>query len=177
GRSSPAASWRAGAGAARGSGSPGADTLLVQRGVERLVEQGADALRGGVLLGEDPARDLVGLGIAGPGRNSPQQLVAADLEVLEGECEGRKLGRRVGLSLEEHAPVERAEPERRILELRWCGPARIEPSGNQPLMLLGLLAVILVGRGELRRARQLRPLLGKLERLRLDCMRIGEVLI
>jgi hypothetical protein len=70
-----------------------------------------DLARRGALLGEDLAGDRCRLGIAGTICNPAQELVAGDLEVLEGEREPRQLRRGVRLGREERADVQRPEAQ------------------------------------------------------------------
>jgi hypothetical protein len=82
--------------------------------VERACEQSCCV----ALLAEDGLDGTRGLGVAGGVRHALQLLVTADLEVLEGIRKRDELSRRIGVSLEERAPVQRAKPHRRVLQRR-----------------------------------------------------------
>ena len=68
--------------------------------------------------------------------------------MLEGVREGGELERRVGLRLEEDAPVERPESHGGVLEPRRARVAGVQPPGQQDLVLRGLDPVLLIDGGE-----------------------------
>src|SRR5436190_14107403 len=109
---------------------------LLQRGVERLVKQGMEASRGGVLLREDLLGCLHALLITGPAGHALEHLVGADLEMLERVGKRGELGGRVGLGAKEGRPVERPEAQSGVLELRRARTTGIKPGGDQLLMAL-----------------------------------------
>src|SRR5947209_11572697 len=95
--------------------------------------------------------------------------------MLEGKGEARELGRRVGLGAEERTKVQRAGAQREVLERGGGGVVGLQSARDEVLVATGLLEVVDEGRGEIRFARDARPLLEQLDRLRLDGVGIGEV--
>src|SRR5919204_5466238 len=97
-----------------------------ERGRHGFVERSCDPpsglplLRQNVLDGIDRPRvvDLL--------RDALQLFVAADLEVLERVRKTRELAGRIGMSLEEGGPVQRAESKRSILQRRRISAQSVE---------------------------------------------------
>jgi hypothetical protein len=102
-----------------------------------------------------------------------KQLIARDLEVLEGVRERRELPGRVGMRPEKGAPVQAAEPHRRVLEHRRAGVVHGEAALDHVRMLTRLLQVAFVDLGEERVARRFGSALQQRDRLPLDRMGIG----
>jgi hypothetical protein len=92
--------------------------LSLQRRRHCLVEGARDAVRSLPLLRQDAPDEGDRLLVARPLGHTAQLLVAADLQVLERASERGELPGRVRMGLEERAPVEGAEPERRVLQRR-----------------------------------------------------------
>src|SRR5207237_1801009 len=105
-----------------------------------------------------------------------QQLVRADLEVLEREGERSELAGSVGVPLEEGAPVERAEPHERILERARVAAERVQPFLDELGVVASLVEMLGEDARELRVLDDLRPALEQLDRLLLDRVRVRQVL-
>src|SRR5204863_7278662 len=127
-----------------------------------------DPLRALSPLREGPLRHLGGPLVGGPFRDTPQLLVPADLEVLERVRERGELAGRVGMALEERAPVERAEAERCVLQRGRIAAERVQTLLQELRMVARLGEMLGIDRSELRVARQLRAAFEQLDRLRLD---------
>ena len=149
----------------------------MEGGLECVGEQRPNLLRGRALLGENPPGQLVGFLVAGALGNAAQQLVGRDLEMLERVREPRQLRRRVGLRAEERAPIESADVQRGILELRRRSATRLQSLLEGISVALGFGQVLLVGGDEVAVTGELGALPEQRDRLLLDRMGIGEVLV
>src|SRR3954452_6854564 len=116
-----------------------AQVARLQRRFDGVVEVRRNRGAGRALLAEDPLGDPDGLLVAGALRDALQLLVRAHLEELHGVGEAGELRGRVGLRLEEGAPVERPQPQRGVLQLAGRPAERL-----QTLLLRGLLSARLV---------------------------------
>jgi hypothetical protein len=113
--------------------------------------------------------------VTGGGGDARQLLVAPDLEVLEGVRERDELPGRVGMPLEERAPVERAESHGCVLQRRRVAAERIEPGLNELGVLARLGEVVGKRRFELSVMDEARCALQQADRLLLDRVRVRDV--
>src|SRR5207248_9933220 len=123
--------------------------LSLQARLDRAVERARDLPRSDAFLARDRFRQLGRRRIPGTLGHPLQELVAGDLQMLEREGEPGQLAGRVGLSLEERAPVERAEPHGGVLDARGRSVQGLEALRNALLMYARLLQVLLEKVGEL----------------------------
>src|SRR6266545_5310474 len=154
----------------------GANPLSRQRRVHSLGKRAGDAFRGLALLRQDPLAHPGRRLVAGAAGHPRELLVAPDLEVLEGAHEGRQLAGGVGMAAEERAPVERPEPQGRVLQGRRAGAERAQAFLDELRVIARLGEMVLVEVGERVAARELRPALEQRNRLLLDRVRVPQVL-
>src|SRR3954454_16848839 len=113
--------------------------LLMQGGLRGDDPRARDRVGRCGLVDQDALDDADGLRVAGPARHPQQLLVTADLQVLEGVGERGELAGRVRVGVEEHAPVEAAEPHGRVLEPRRAVAVRLQARAHRVRVAAGLL--------------------------------------
>src|SRR6266542_2033395 len=125
-----------------------ANPLYGERRAHGLGKGAGESFRGLALLRQDPLAHPGRLIVAGVAGHPLQLLVAPDLEVLEGAHEGRQLAGGVGMAAEECPPVERPEPQGRILQGRRVAAERAQAFLDELRVIARLGEMVLVEVGE-----------------------------